>query len=51
VYYRGSGRAYGGLGQALHFPSVSAAARLALIEGLADVEIVLRCDYLTRTAG
>ncbi len=48
LYYNGSGQPAAELNQALEFPSIPAAAKLALSENLLDVDISLRCDYLDR---
>jgi hypothetical protein len=47
LYYGGAGGLTPALDEALEFASVPAAARLALSEKLPDVQIALRCDYLS----
>ncbi len=46
LYYRDAGELTANPDQALEFPSVAAAAKLALVQTLTETEIALRCDYL-----
>ena len=47
-YYRGPNQFASEPGEALDFASIPAAARFALTEHLAEVEIALRSDYLAQ---
>ena len=47
-YYGDAGQPDAALGQAVEFPNVQTATKHALSARLADVEIALRCDYLSQ---
>ena len=47
-YYSHSGQLDAECTRAMEFPSVPAATRHAVAANLAEVEIVLRCDYLSQ---